>query len=83
MGAQASVLGNHQIAVLDASTEEADGPGCTVANHCYYGHTVGATYGKSSCEAMLCGSFTLGNQNEKAMLKKWRRNTLYENAVSG
>lgn len=30
MGAQASVLGNHQIAVLDFSTEEADGPGCTV-----------------------------------------------------
>lgn len=51
MGAQASVLGNHQIAVLDASTEEADGPGCTVANHCYYGHKVGASSGKSSCHA--------------------------------
>lgn len=38
--------GNHQIAVLDASTEEADGPGWTVENHCYYGHTVGASFGR-------------------------------------
>lgn len=39
-------LGNHQIAVLDASTEEPDGPGRMVENHCYYGHTVGASFGK-------------------------------------
>lgn len=70
MGAQASVLGNHQIAVLDASTEEADGLGCVVANHCYHGHTVGASYGKSSCKAMLCGLFTLENQKEKTVLEK-------------
>lgn len=64
-------LGNHQIAVLDASREEADGPGCMVENHCYYAHTVGASFGKkkkSSCESRLCGSFTLGNQREKTIL---------------
>lgn len=35
-----------QIAALDIFTVETDGMGCTVADHCYYGHTVGASYGK-------------------------------------
>lgn len=45
-------LGNHQIAVLDASTEEADGLGWTVENHCYYGHTVGASFGRKKKKSL-------------------------------
>lgn len=48
MGAQASVLGNHQIVALDVLVVETDGMGCTVADHRYYGHTVGVSYGKFS-----------------------------------
>lgn len=46
VGVQASVSGNHQIVALDVFVVETDGMGCTVADHCYYGHTVRASYGK-------------------------------------
>lgn len=48
VGAQASVSGNCQIVVLDVLLVETDGMRCTVADHRYYGHTVGAIYGKCS-----------------------------------
>lgn len=69
-------LGNHQIAVLDASAEAvADGPGCTAENHCYYAHAVMASFGKSSRKSKLCGLFALGNQTEETALIKWKRKT--------
>lgn len=48
MEARASVSGNHQIVALDVFVVETDGMGHTVADHRYYGHTVGASYGKCS-----------------------------------
>lgn len=75
-------LGSHQIAVLDASTAEADGPACTAENHCYYGHIVGASFGKSSLRVEALWFIhpwkSNGNDNANKVVEK---NILHEDSV--
>lgn len=41
----------HQIATLNVFTLEIDEMGCTVVDHCFYGHTVGVSSGKLNAKS--------------------------------
>lgn len=65
VAAQASVSGNRQIVALDILLVETDGMGCTVADHRYYGHTVGASYGKCSLWGSVSWFIHSGKKKKK------------------